>query len=263
MVLEEKSKNLASSLAKRSINDYSLVDSLSLVFPAYNEAENLPSLIEYVSEVVPKFVSDFEAIVVDDGSRDNSSEILAKLKRRFPWLKPKRHDTNLGYGKAVKTGLLSATKEYVFFTDADLQFDLNFLGCFLPYLKEYKAVLGYRAPRVDSWIRKLNAWLWRILIMWLFRVKIQDVDCAFKVFHRELLDTVAQAECEGAMFSAELLIRIKMAGYSWYELPVKHFARKAGMQTGAKFTVILKAFKELFSFYLRYYRGNLRTTGDQ
>jgi glycosyltransferase involved in cell wall biosynthesis len=234
-----------------------LISSLSLVFPSYNETENLQRLLELVAEVVPLFVEDFEVIVVNDGSRDETFEVLTRLQAEHPWLYVRHHETNLGYGTAVKTGLLSATKEYLFFSDADLQFDLYYLGCLLPHLRHHVAVFGYRAPRVDPWIRKVNAWLWRALINRLFDLNVRDLDCAFKVFHRDLLKIVGRVESKGAVFSTELLLRLKLAGHAWLEIPVRHLPRPAGSSTGASPRVILRAFKELFRFYSRYRRGTL------
>jgi len=234
-----------------------LVSSLSLIFPAYNEEKNLPRLLETVREIVPIFVSNFEAIVVNDGSKNGTFEILEEYKSKCSWLKVIHHEANIGYGAAVKDGLLNASKEFIFFTDADLQFELYSLGAILPYLRHYKVVLGYRAPRVDPWARKLNAWLWRTLVTALFGIKVYDIDCAFKAFHREVLAIVQQIESKGAMFSTELLVRLRLNGYKWVEVPVRHLPRAAGVQTGANLKVIFKAFKELFEFHRCYRRGEI------
>jgi glycosyltransferase involved in cell wall biosynthesis len=225
------------------------LSSLSLVFPAYNEAENLPILFSHIENVVPEIVEDFEVIVVNDGSLDNTLEVLVQSCKKYPWLKYVSHSQNQGYGEAVKSGILAASKDYIFFSDADLQFDLRSLGCFFPYISAYKAVIGYRAPRMDNFIRLLNGWLWKKLVEILFSLKVRDLDCAFKIFHRDVQQIVRKMECKGAMFSTELLYYLKKNNWKWIELPVKHYPRKFGKQSGANIKVILRAFWELFQFW--------------
>jgi len=225
------------------------LSSLSLVFPAYNEAKNLPVLFSHIQNVVPEMVEDFEVIVVNDGSRDNTLELLVENSKKYSWLKYLSHQKNQGYGQAVRSGILAAHKDYIFFSDSDLQFDLRSLGCFFPYISAYKAVIGYRAPRSDNLIRLLNGWLWKKLVEILFSIKVRDLDCAFKMFHRDVQQIVRNMECRGAMFSTELLYYLKKHNWNWIELPVKHYPRKHGTQTGANIKVILKAFWELFQFW--------------
>ncbi len=227
-------------------------DSVSLVFPAYNEERNIPLLIEEIRSVVIPWLGDFEVIIVNDGSKDGTEDLLRDFSRQFPWLKTVTHIKNRGYGAAVKSGLLAAEKEFIFFSDADLQFDLRLLPCFLSYLEEYQAVLGYRAPRVDAWHRRLFGRMWSRMVSLLFDFSVKDVDCAFKAFRKEIKEIVKEISSEGATFSTELLVRMKDAHWRWIELPVRHRPRIEGEQTGARLKVILKAFKELYTFWKSY-----------
>lgn len=231
------------------------ISSLSMVFPAYNEENNVPLLLEKIADFRRMSgLEDVEAIIVNDGSRDRTGELLEEYREHFPWLKVIHHRTNRGYGAAVKSGLLAADKEAIFFTDADLQFDFCFLPCFLFCLREYPAVIGYRAPRVDPWYRCLFGFLWTGLARMFFGLRVRDVDCAFKVFRSEVKEIVKEVRSEGATFSLELLVLLREAGWKWRELPVPHFPRKLGKQSGARPGVVFRSFREFFSFWRDYCR---------
>jgi len=227
------------------------VPSISVVLPAYNEEANLPRIIPAVSEVAARLAGgDYEVIVVDDGSRDRTAEVTEKLARTNPAIKLVRHEVNRGYGGALWTGFTTACKDLVFFTDSDNQFDVTEMEKLMALIDQADMVIGYRAPRRDPAMRRLNAWGWNQLVNLLFGYAARDIDCAFKLFWRRVLDTV-QVESRGATFSAELLVRARRAGFTIKEVPVKHRPRTAGHQTGARLSVILRAFRELLAFRRR------------
>ena len=155
------------------------------------------------------------------------------------------HPTNLGYGAALQSGFKAATKELVFYTDGDGQFDINELPPLLPLIKQYDIVSCYRLNRQDNLIRKLNGWAWTKLVCFLFNMKARDIDCAFKLYKREIFDNIRMSS-RGALISAEILARAVRKGYTIAQRPVHHYPRTAGVQTGAKLRVILRAFRELF-----------------
>jgi putative flippase GtrA len=138
--------------------------------------------------------------------------------------------------------------DYVFFTDADLQFDIVELQNLLVHLPHYSVVIGYRAPRRDPLPRLINARGWNLLNRLLFGLKIRDIDCAFKIFKRTLVQDI-HLESQGAMVSAELLVRLKREGVAIKEVPVSHLPRRAGAATGAKLSVILRAVREMVMLY--------------
>jgi glycosyltransferase involved in cell wall biosynthesis len=143
------------------------------------------------------------------------------------------------------SGFAAATKELVFFMDSDGQFEIRDLQKFFPLIDTYDAVIGYRIDRQDSWMRKLNAWGWKQLVGWVLGVHVRDVDCAFKLLHTEFLHQ-HPLETRGAMINAELLHRLTRAGCSYEEIGVNHLPRLHGRATGARLSVILRAFCELF-----------------
>jgi glycosyltransferase involved in cell wall biosynthesis len=217
---------------------------LSLVFPAFDEEANLGPLLESALAMAPRLATPFEVIVVDDGSRDRSAAVVEAWRRRDPRVRLLRHPTNIGYGAALRSGLRAACGEWVFFTDADLQFDLAELEHLLAHAGAADLVVGYRAPRRDPWGRRLLAWGWGRLVRALFGLRVRDIDCAFKVFHRPVLETLP-IESIGAFVSTELLVRATRAGFRIVEVPVSHRPRAAGRAKGASLRVIARALLEL------------------
>lgn len=226
--------------------------SLSVFFPAHNEAENIGPLVEKTVSVLEPFVADFEVIVVDDGSTDGTHEVADELAERFPAVRVVHHPKNRGYGGAVKTGIVSATKDWIFFSDGDGQFDISEIEHFLPHAGEYDAVVGYRIDRQDPAHRKVFAFCWGTLIRLLFGFRVRDLDCAFKLFRRTFFDGV-ELHAEGAVISVELFATMTKADAKIKQIGVHHYPRRAGEQSGGSLKVILRAFKELFRL-----RGVLR-----
>jgi glycosyltransferase involved in cell wall biosynthesis len=220
--------------------------SLSVVLPAYNEEQVIALTISNVLETLSAWGKDFEIIVVNDGSTDQTGAIVASFASADPRIRLVTHETNQGYGAALVSGFAAARKQFTFLMDSDGQFDIRDLQAFFPYIKEYDAIIGYRINRQDSWVRKFNALGWRLLIRLLLGVRARDIDCAFKLLQTEFLHE-NPLESRGATISAELLYKLKRAGCSYYEVGVHHLPRRKGRATGARPAVILRAFRELFT----------------
>ena len=230
--------------------------SISLVMPAHNEAENIEPV---VTEAVPALAAvsdDFEIVVVDDGSKDDTAGITRRLMEAEPHLRLVQHPVNKGFGAAVLTGFTSATKDWILYTDADRQFVLAELARFMPFTDRADLIAGYRAPRRDPFLRVLYGKGWSMLCTLFFGYTVRDVDCGFKLLRRTIIDHLAdKIESRGATFSIEWLVRAKRAGYRFVELPVTHRPRVAGSQSGARLKVIVRAFRELFRLRLQLWRG--------
>ncbi|MFD3165278.1 glycosyltransferase family 2 protein [Herpetosiphon sp. NSE202] len=223
--------------------------SITVALPAYNEAENIPAMVEEVVNTLESLGRTYEVIVVNDGSRDNTAAVVRELEARYPHVRLVDHEVNQGYGAAVWTGLTSAKTDLVFFTDADRQFDLGELPKLLAKIDQADLVVGYRSPRRDPLMRRLNGWGWSRLVTLLFGYTARDIDCAFKLMQRHVVDTLKdQVQSRGATFSAEFLVRAKRAGFRFEEVAINgHRPRVAGNPTGAKLSVILRAFRELIA----------------
>ena len=235
--------------------------SMSVVLPAYNEEQVIANTVFEVLHVLNAWCIDFEILVVNDGSTDQTGEIVEALALTGAHSRVRliTHATNEGYGASLVSGFAAATKELVFFMDSDGQFDIRDLEEFFPLIDSYDAVIGYRIDRQDSWMRKLNAWGWKKLIGWVLGVHVRDVDCAFKLFHTEFLHQ-HPLETRGAMINAELLYRLKRAGCSYKEVGVIHLPRLHGQATGARLSVIVRAFRELFVYARKWHREERRLT---
>lgn len=219
--------------------------SLTVFFPMHNEEENAERSVQRALEVLPKLVRDFEVICVNDGSQDRTGEICDALAIGIDQVRVVHHEVNKGYGAAVKSGFAAAQHDLVFFTDGDLQFDLAELELFLERLDEADVIVGYRKKRQDPPHRLLNGWLWNKLMWLVLGLKFRDVDCAFKLIRREYLDKIGPLETDGAMLSAELLVKLKRSGARMLEMGVSHYPRPSGESSGANPSVIFKAFLEL------------------
>ena len=227
---------------------------LSLVFPVCDEVDNLDPLIDNALAIASTLAMSFEVVLVDDGSRDGSGELIDVLCSRDPRIRSLRHASNKGYGAALRSGLREARGHLVFFSDSDLQFDLNELEKLLAHTDRFDIVAGYRSPRRDPWPRGLIAWTWGRLVRALFGLRVRDIDCAFKVFHRRVIESMP-IESIGAFVNTEILVRAQAAGYRIHQVPVSHRRRRHGRQSGGHPRVILRALTEMFRLLRELRRG--------
>jgi len=229
--------------------------SISVFFPCYNEQENVGRTVEKALDVLEKLNADFEIIIIDDGSSDETGQIADEIAERDSRVKVVHHKHNLGYGAALQSGFKTATKELVFYTDGDGQFDINEMPPLLSLMEQFDIVSCYRLNRRDTLIRKINGWCWTRLVCLMFGLKIRDIDCAFKLYKREIFDKIEMSST-GALIDAEILARAVRKGYRITQKGVHHYPRTSGQQTGASIRVILRAFKELFKLQSRIRNGN-------
>ena len=216
----------------------------SLCLPCFNEAAVIEEVLTGACAVLPQFLEEFEIIVVDDGSTDSTADVVERLARRDERIRLIRHAVNRGYGAAVTTALRAAQGQWICTTDGDGQFNLLDLPQLLVDAHHADVVIGYRFRRAEGHLRRLNAHGWNRLIRHLLGVRVRDLDCAFKLFPRWVVDSI-QLTTEGACVSAELLAQCVRGGLAIREVPVNHFPRAAGKATGANIKVVTKAFREL------------------
>lgn len=232
--------------------------SISAFFPAYNEEANIGPLCQKTAAALKKVAGKYEVIAVNDGSKDNTAKVVEALHKKDAHIRLVSHKVNAGYGAAVKTGFASAKMDWIFFTDGDGQFDVDEISKLLAHTKDHDLVVGYRIKRADPPHRLLNAWAWGTLVRNLFGLKgVRDIDCAFKIIRRDVFKKF-KLETTGAMISTELLVKSQKNGFRIKEVGVKHYARTAGVQTGAKLAVVARAFKELFSYFIKWQRHGYR-----
>lgn len=232
--------------------------SISVVLPAFNEEAVIGTTILAAVDFLQSITSNYEVIVVSDGSRDRTRAIVEELSKVNPLVRSVPHERNRGYGAALRTGFEAASRELVFLTDGDKQFDVRELAHFLPLIERADFVVGFRDPRRDGPGRLLFSWGWNWLVNTLFGYTARDINCAFKLFRRSVLDRI-QVRATGAVISAELLIKARILGYRIVEHRASHFPRQAGRSTGGRLDVIAKAFRELIWLRLHLHEELART----
>jgi glycosyltransferase involved in cell wall biosynthesis len=146
------------------VNKQPGLNSISVFFPCYNEQGNVRRLYESASQMLKRLGVDYEIVLVDDGSTDETPQIADAIASADPHVRVVHHSKNLGYGAALQSGFRAATKTLVFYTDGDGQFDLHELPSLLPLMEDYDIVSCFRIARQDGWMRAFNAWCWNRLV---------------------------------------------------------------------------------------------------
>ncbi len=222
--------------------------SISIVFPAYNEEANLELVLADALEVVSKLKIPNEIIVVNDGSSDNTKKYVESLQKKNKNIILINHETNKGYGQTLLDGFNASKNEWVFFSDSDRQFDLAEINKLKSYTKEADLIIGYRENRKDNGMRKFNAYLFKLTARMIFNLKFKDIDCAFKLMKKEVIEEI-ELSSSSALINTELLHKSQKKNYKIVEVPVTHYPRTQGKATGANPVVIGRAIKE--GLYLR------------
>jgi glycosyltransferase involved in cell wall biosynthesis len=228
--------------------------SISVVLPAYNEEGNIGKAVQSAMDAVAVHTSEYEIIVVDDGSHDRTSDMVEAMMEEHSQVRLVRHEVNRGYGGALRSGFEAASQEWIFLMASDNQYDPFEIDRLLALIDDADIVAGFRANRQDAPLRRLYARAWNALVSVLFGYLSRDIDCAFKLFRRQILSDIALSS-EGAMIDTQLLAGARKRGFRIRETAVTHLPRKAGHQTGANVWVVLRAFRDLVSFWWELRQG--------
>lgn len=220
------------------------VPSLTVFFPAFNEEDIIEKTVTDAIAACAPLAADLEVVVVDDGSADQTAAIVEKLAAADPRVRLIRHERNRGYGAALRSGFAGARKDLVFFSDADGQFDLRELPGSLAMLDQAPVVVGYRIRRNDPPHRIFIAKTYKLIVRMVFGLRIRDIDCAFKLFRRDVFEGLT-LESNGAFISSELLIKLRRQGVPIAERGVNHYPRTTGASKGAGVGVILKTIRDI------------------
>jgi len=230
--------------------------SFSLVLPAHNEEENIAIVVADALATLPAFADPFEVIVVDDGSRDRTGEIIDALAREDARVVPVHHPVNQGYGGALRTGFKTATGDHVMFIDADRQFDIADIALLTSFVRDFDVVAGFRRERNDPLIRRVNAEVFNVVVRALFGIHLRDIDCAFKIFRGDLLRSI-DLSAPGALINTEMQAKLRRRGATVQQVAVNHYPRVAGTATGGNPTVILRAMRETINLFVEMHSGEL------
>ena len=222
---------------------------VSAFFPAYEEEANIEKTVLCAEKTLEKVADKYEILVIDDGSKDKTGEIVKKLASRNNNIRLITHKENKGYGHSLRSGFKNAKYKWITFADSDGQFDFSEFPNFISAQKKTNAdlVIGYYKQRQVSVTRKLNSFFWQLLVRILFGLNIKHIDCGFKLIRKRVIDSMDLKAGKGAFISTEFLVKAKSQNFKIIEIPVTHYARKDGKATGADFKVILNSFKDLYN----------------
>jgi glycosyltransferase involved in cell wall biosynthesis len=226
--------------------------SLSVFFPAYNDAPSLPGLLRKTFEVLQEHVDDYEVIVVNDGSYDNTAEVLDELRLAYGWrLRVITHPENRGYGGALRTGLAAAKKEFVFYTDGDGQYDVGELPNLLALAGPATGLVnGYKLLRQDPLHRIWIGSTYNFCARLLFRIRIRDIDCDYRLIRRCLLDKINLVSTSGTI-CVELVRKLELSGCEVKEVGVHHYPRLYGRSQFFRVRSLAKTFYQLLRLWFR------------
>jgi dolichol-phosphate mannosyltransferase len=203
---------------------------VSIVLPAYNEAANIRAAVEAARTAADELLQPYEIIVVNDGSADRTAELVVEMGHADSRIRLVSFPENRGYGAALRAGFRAARGDLIFYTDADLQFDIRELRYFLPLMNAADVAVGFRVYRYDAVLRCMLSWMYNRLVRVLFRVRVRDVDCSFKLMRREVLERI-DLETTDFFIDTELLAKARKWNFRIVEKGVRHYPRVAGQST--------------------------------
>ena len=214
--------------------------SLSVFFPAYNDSGTIASMVIRADAAAAALTPDYEVIVVNDGSEDATAEIADELARKYPRVRVMHHAQNRGYGGAIQTGIRSATKDLIFYTDGDAQYDPAELQLLWAEMAEgVDIVNGYKISRSDPLHRIVIGRLYHHIVAILFGLRMRDVDCDFRLMRRSMFERVELRQTSGVI-CLEMMKKIQDAGFRMVEVPVHHYHRAFGTSQFFNFPRIFK-----------------------
>lgn len=223
--------------------------SISAVFPAYNDGGTIASMVAAAWIALNQVTDDYEIIVVNDGSSDYTATMLNEISVRYPELRVITHPSNQGYGAALRTGFSAASKDWVFYTDGDSQYNpLELVNLVRALHEGVDVVNGYKLTRNDSWMRIVIGRAYHYFVKFLFGIRIRDVDCDFRLIPRHILEEIELKSVSGAI-CLELVKKIEDAGYVFAEVPVNHYSRKYGVSQFFVPWRIVRTLRQLAGLY--------------
>ena len=201
--------------------------SISVFLPALNEQESIKTCVLSIKRYLDKRFKDYEILVISDGSTDNTNKIVREFAKKDQHIKLIHHKENLGYGAVLRSGFARSSKELIFYTDSDNQFNIEDMDLLFPLLNSYDIVAGFRINRQDPLMRIFIANVYNILIEILFNPKIKDIDSSFKLYKKDVFKNM-QLKANTGLIDAEILIKAKKNGFSIGQIGVRHYPRTKG-----------------------------------
>jgi glycosyltransferase involved in cell wall biosynthesis len=223
--------------------------SISVFFPAYNDAGTIPSMVVSTDMTLRELTDDYEIIVVNDGSADNTADVLEELKGSYPCLRVIHHRKNRGYGGALRSGFASAKKDLVFYTDGDAQYDPREMKLLVEALApDVDVVNGYKISRSDPLHRIVIGKVYHWTVKTMFGLKVRDTDCDFRLFRRRVFDKV-KLERNSGVICVEMMKKVQDAGFNIAQVPVNHYHRVYGRSQFFNFRRVFRVGLDLIDLW--------------
>jgi glycosyltransferase involved in cell wall biosynthesis len=227
------------------------LSSVSAFFPCYNDAGTIPTMIIRVLQVLPEVTDDYEVIVINDGSIDDSALVLDEMARRFERLRVMHRDQPSGYGGVLRGGFAAATKDWIFYTDGDAQYDARELPVLADAVTDAVDVVnGYKIKRRDPFHRVVIGMLYQYFVKFAFGLAIRDVDCDFRLMRRSIFDRITLESTTGTI-TFEMVKKMQDAGYRIVEVPVHHWYRQYGQSQFFNFARVGRTLLALIGWWWR------------
>jgi GT2 family glycosyltransferase len=227
------------------------VTSISAFFPCYNDDATIATMVTVAFTTIDGVGADGDVTVVNDGSTDGSATVLADLQADEPRLRVITHEANRGYGGALLSGFGAATKEWVFYTDGDGQFDPAELAQLVAAARsDVDVVQGYKLQRADNVARRVIGRVYHRFVAFMFGLKIRDTDCDFRLIRKAALDRIHLVHSTGVI-CVELVRKLQDSGARFVEVPVHHYPRTHGQSQFFNFASVARSLRDLAALWFR------------
>jgi len=223
--------------------------SLSVFLPVYNEEKTIDSVISGMIDVIEPLAEDYEILLINDGSTDRSKDAILRWMQKKDRIRLINHETNLGYGAALKDGFTNANRDLIFYTDADMPVDLHDIKKILPLMEQYDLVIGYRINREDTPRRFIYSKIYNFLIRVLLGVKVRDANFSFKCVRKEVIKK-CNLSAMSVFIDGELLAEAVRNNFTIKEIPIVYKPRKHGISNFDNMKVAMATGKELIYYWI-------------
>lgn len=225
--------------------------SISIFYPCYNDWGTMGSMVMLTVQTAERLGLDYDITLIDDGSDSHTHNLLDEILRTYPGVRVIKHEQNRGYGGALRSGFSAATREWIFYTDGDAQYDVRELQVLLKHASpNVDVVQGYKITRHDPMHRRIIGRIYHYIVKTAFGLRLRDVDCDFRLIRRNVFDKV-QLVSDSGVICCEMMTKIQWNGFRIVEVPVHHFERAHGKSQFFNFPRVARVARQLIGLWIR------------
>jgi glycosyltransferase involved in cell wall biosynthesis len=224
---------------------------ISVFFPVYKDEVTIPKLVTTIIPILKSITKDYEIILVEDGCPGSSAKVVDELAKKYKNVRAIHHKNNIGYGGALKSGIYNSTKELIFYTDGDAQYDVKEIKKLLPLIDDTDVVIGYKIKRSDSLYRLILGYMYQYGARFLFNIKIRDVDCDFRLFRKKIFKDIKLHSNNGAI-CIEMMKKIQQRGFKIKQVPVHHYPRLDGTSSFFSFRKVADTLTTFVKLWIKF-----------